>query len=293
VRRGIRAFALGVSALLAALGVVACSDDSSATEEPSDEHVLPAFDASNFSEPTAMTNAWYPLTPGSRWVYEGFALDEGESVHLKIEFTVTDLTKTIDGIDTVVAWVADYEDGDLVEGEAAFYAQDDSGTVWFFGEYPEEYEDGEIVAAPTWIAGLEDARPGVKMYLNPTLETPSYYQGWGPKVGWGDFAKVDAVGEETCVVAGCYENVIVIAESSAGEEGAAQLKYFAQGPGEVRVGWRGADESKEELILTEFTAQISDELMAEMRANIRALEDRAYIASEDVYGQTPRVVGPQ
>ena len=54
--------------------------------------------------------------------------------------TVTDLTKVIDGVRTVVIWERDINDGRLLEGELAFQAQDDDGNVWNLGEYPEEYD---------------------------------------------------------------------------------------------------------------------------------------------------------
>ena len=62
------------------------------------------------------------------------------------------------------------------EKEIAFYAQYDDGTVWYLGEHPEEYEDGEFVKAPTWIHGLEEARAGVKMLADPALHTQSLFQ---------------------------------------------------------------------------------------------------------------------
>ena len=40
----------------------------------------------------------------------------------------------------------------LQEQELAFFAQDDQGNVWNFGEYPEEYDNGKFTGAPsTWI----------------------------------------------------------------------------------------------------------------------------------------------
>ena len=81
------------------------------------------------------------------------------------------LTKRIEGIPTVVAYVEDWADGQLVEKEIAFYAQDDDGAVWYFGEHPEEYEDGEFVQAPTWIAGIAEAKPGIKVFADPSAQT--------------------------------------------------------------------------------------------------------------------------
>lgn len=254
---------------------------SSETSEPE----FADFDPANFAGSTNIDNEWLPLQPGTRWVYDGTTTEDGETFAHRIEFTVTDLTKEIEGVRTVVAWVVDYSDGEVVEKEIAFYAQDNDGNVWYLGEYPEEYEGGEFVKAPTWIAGLEDARAGIKMWAEPQPGTPSYFQGWGPAVEWTDFAQVDQMGQETCVPVDCYEDVLVIAESSLDELGAFQLKYYARGVGEVRVGWRGDDATQEDLELVELV-QLDPEALAEVRAEALELEKHAYEISQDVYALT-------
>jgi hypothetical protein len=226
------------------------------------------------------------MKPGMRWAYEGITVEDGESIPHRIEFTVTDLTKEIAGVRTVVAWLVDYSDDELVEAELAFYAQDDDGNVWYLGEYPEEYEEGELVAAPTWIAGLLDAKPGIKMMADPQLGMPNYFQGWGPAVEWSDYSQVDQVGQETCVPVDCYQDVLVMAESSLDEVGIFQLKYYAPGVGEVRTGWRGADATQEELELVELV-QLSPEDLTEARAKALELEKHAYEVSQHVYARTP------
>jgi len=255
------------------------------------EKVFEQFDPNNFDESTNIDNEWLPLQPGTKWVFEGITVEDDTSIPHRIEFTVTDLTKKIDGVNTVVAWLLDYSDDVLVEAEIAFYAQDSDGNVWFLGEYPEEYEGGEFVAAPTWIAGLEDAKAGIKMKAQPQPETPAYFQGWGPAVDWTDYGQVDQMGQETCVPVDCYQDVMVIAESSLDEPNAFQLKYYAPGVGNVRVGWRGADATQEELELVDLL-QLDSEALAEVRAAALALEQHAYETSPDVYGQTPPAEGP-
>jgi hypothetical protein len=247
------------------------------------------FSASTFSNGATITNEWLPLRPGRRWITDGVTIEEGERIPHRITFTVTNLTKVIDGVRTAVVWVEDYSDGVLVEKEIAFYAQDDAGTVWYFGEHPEEYEDGEFVAAPTWIAGLDDARPGIKMFADPATHTQTWYQGWGPRVEWSDFGRLDAGGIKDCVKAGCYENVDVFAESSDGEEGIFQLKSYAKGVGEIRVGWRGEAESKEELEL-KSTATLKGADLAKFDQMALALEAHAYKISPKLYGKTERMM---
>lgn len=261
-----------------------------ATEAPAEESTepqFPDFDANNFdtSTSTVVDNQWMPMKPGTFWAYEGKALDGSETVDRRIEFTVTDLTKEIDGVRTIVAWIEDYNNDELIEKEIAFYAQDKEGNVWYFGEHPEDYEAGKFVEAPTWIAGIADAKPGIKMLADPQLGAPVLYQGWGPEVEWSDYGKIDQMGLKTCPPVACYENVLVIAESSLREEGAYQLKYYAQGVGNIQVGWRGADETQEELNLAEYK-QLSPEELTDIHSQALELEKHAYEVSPDVYGQT-------
>src|SRR5690242_2490292 len=90
-----------------------------------------AFDATSFVRPTVVDNAWMPLKPGTRFVYEGTSVeDDGKTVAHRIVVNVTDLTKEIGGIRAVITWDLDYSDNELVEAELAFYAQDSTGAVW-------------------------------------------------------------------------------------------------------------------------------------------------------------------
>jgi hypothetical protein len=264
------------------------SVEPSVEPSPAVDPLVPQFadlKASTFSTPSRIDNPWLPLEPGRRWIIEGVTIEAGERIPHRITFTVTDLTKTIDGVRTVVVWIEDVSDGQLVEKEIAFYAQDDAGTVWYLGEHPEEYEDGEFVKAPTWIHGLDEARAGIKMFADPSTHTTSWYQGWGPKVEWSDFGRLDEFGPQDCVVSGCFPEVYRFAESSNGEEGIFQLKSYAKGVGEIRVGWRGESDAKEELEL-KSTAKLKGADLAKYANLALALERHAYKVSPKIYGKT-------
>lgn len=247
---------------------------------------LEDFDPSNFDRPTDIDNPWFPLKPGTQYVYEGITEEAGERIAHRVIFTVTDLTKVIDGVRTVVVWDQDYSAGTLAETELAFFAQDNDGNVWHLGQYPEVYERGRLVEAPAWISGLKGARAGISMKAQPQLGTASYSQGWGPAVNWTDRARVAEVGQQTCVPFDCYADVLVIEEFSLEEVGAFQLKYYAPGVGNVRVGWKGADATRETLELVEVV-QLSPQELAEVREEALELEQRAYEISKEVYDQTP------
>lgn len=249
------------------------------------------FDRNNFDQSTTIENEWFPLQPGTQFIYEGSSVEDGKRLPHRVVFTVTDLTKVIDGVRTVVVWDRDYSAGELVETELALFAQDDDGNVWHLGQYPEEYENGEFLDAPAWIAGFQNARPGISMKAKPEPGAPSYSQGWGPAVNWTDRAQVYRTGEKTCVPVDCYEDVLVMEEFSEEEPGAFQLKYYAPGVGNVRVGWTGDDPSRETLKLVKLV-QLGAEELADVRAAALKLEKRAYTLSKDVYAHTSPAEGP-
>jgi hypothetical protein len=290
---------LALAAATSLLAGVSCDDaaapsqdirpDATATPTPTatgaDPVSVVAFDPGNFHDPTVVDNPYFPLRPGTSFRWEGHAIDDGERIERGVVFIVTDLTKVVDGVRTVVAWDRDYDDGERNEMELAFFAQDDDGNVWLFGEYPEEYDGREIVKTPAWIAGLERARPGITMYRTNRENSPSYAQGWGPAVHWSDRARVDEVGTQDCVPVGCYTDVLVVDEFNRDQPRAHQLKSYAPGVGGIRVGWRGTEEDEREVMVLVELRHLSSEELAEVDRQVLEQEDRAYELFV-VYGRT-------
>ncbi|HEU0246674.1 MAG TPA: hypothetical protein VFR38_06260 [Gaiellaceae bacterium] len=243
------------------------------------------YDRNNFRNSTRVDNKWFPLRSGTQLVFRGTTIEGTESIPHRVVFTVTDLTKEIDGIRTVVLWDRDYSSGELVEAEIAFFAQDDDGNVWQLGEYPEEYEEGRVVASPLWVHGLQGARAGLTVRAVAQEGSPSYALGWGPAVGFNDRGKVLRTGTKTCVPVGCYTNVLVISEFNPDEPGKYQLKYYAPGVGNVRVGWAGKNEDSKETLVLVAVNRLGAKAMAQARAAARKLEASAY-ARKRVYRST-------
>lgn len=255
------------------------------TEKVDWPNQLENIGAATFSDPTNIDNRWFPLRPGAQYVYEGATEEDGERKAHRFVLTVTDLTKTIDGIRTRVVWDQDFADGALEEAEIALFAQADDGNVWHFGQYPEVYADGEVVEVAAWIAGIAGARPGITIKAQPELGGPSYSQGWSPVVPWTDRARVSQVGVQDCVPQGCYVNGIVTEEFSREEPDAFQLKYYAPGVGNTRVSFTGNDQTKETLELMSVT-QLDEAALAEARAKVLELERGAYQRSRAVWELT-------
>src|SRR5215210_6810254 len=238
---------------------------------------------------THISNQWLPLKPGTQLTYKGSAIPEGEKTRSarRVVTTVTDLSKWIDGVRTFVVWERDYTSGKLGESELAFFAQDKAGNVWLLGEYPEEYENGKFVEAPTWISGQKGARAGIAMLANPRLGSPDYAQGFAPPpVEFKDRAKVYKKDQKTCVPVKCYKHVLVIEEFEKGVPGVFHLKYYAPKVGLVRVGWRGANEVEKETLALVKRQQLSSKSLAKARKEALKLDKRAYKRSE-VYRKTP------
>jgi hypothetical protein len=250
------------------------------------QSVVENFDRRAFTRPNVITNAWLPLVPGVNWAWEGQATVDGERIARRVELTITDLTKMVADIRTVVAYELDFNDGQLIEAELVFFAQDDQGNVWHMGQYPEEYDEGVFVDAPGWIHGFQGASAGIFMKAAPQLGAPSYSQGWGPAVGWTDRAQVAAMGQSTCVRIGCYSNVLVISEFNVSEPDAQQLKFYAPGVGNVRVGWAGAGEQEQEELVLISHAQLPAAEMAAVRNAALSLERHAYELKHEVYKYT-------
>jgi hypothetical protein len=246
------------------------------------------YDPSLFDADSAdVDNNWYPLRPGARLVYRGSSLEDGERLSHTVVSVVTDLTKEIDGVANAVVWERDFLDGELVEAELAMFAQDRYGNVWHMGEYPEEYEEGELDKAPAWIHGIKGASAGVTIPGLPTLGTPDYAQGYAPPpINWIDRGRVHLTGETACVPAGCYDDVVVIEEFESGVPHAFQDKYYAAGAGVVRVGWRGYNDDSKEVLRLVSAMQLSPQRLAVSRASALELEASAY-QTNAVYKLTP------
>jgi hypothetical protein len=233
-------------------------------------------------------NKWLPMRPGTRWIYEGTTVeDNGKVAPHRVEINITELTKVISGVRTLLSYDLDYSNGQLEEAEIAFFAQDKDGNVWHFGQYPEEYKRGKFVRAPAWIHGFEDARAGITMKADPQLGTPSYSEGWGPAVDWTDRGIAYQMGQKTSVRAGIYDDVLVIKETARSEIDAEQLKYYAQGVGNVRVGWAGKGEKTRETLELVKAEQLDPKALAEIDAKALKLEKSAYRRSKNVYARTP------
>ena len=234
------------------------------------------FDPADFPARARVDNPWQPLRPGYRYTLTGHANPGGGVVSRRVVLTVTNLTKRIDGVTTVVAWDQDITGGELSEAELAFFAQDNAGNVWALGEYPEEYEDGYFTGAPsTWIAGVSGALAGLSMPADPRVGTPPYLEGKALRVEFYDCGQIRHRSGD---------RLEIDEWSPIDPEGGHQLKFYRRGVGNVRVGAVGDPEAETLALARVERLGVVDQLAADAAA--LRLERRAYKVSAD-YRTTP------
>jgi hypothetical protein len=241
------------------------------------------FNPNRFPASPSITNPWLPTLPGTQFVYDGTSVtDKGRLVPHRIVSIVSDLTKVVDGVRVNVIWDRDYLSGALSESELALWAQDSGGSVWLLGEHPEEFGGGgRFTGAPdTWVSGASGAHAGVLMRANPRTGTSSYVQGYAPAIQFKDMARVFATGENVCIPARCYSNVLEIEEwnAYAPAEG-HQLKFHGPGVGIVKIG--SLDSSDQEVMHLTSVSRLSATAMNGVDAAVRQLDQRGFQVSPD------------
>jgi hypothetical protein len=114
-----------------------------------------------------VTNPYFPLRPGMRWVYRGI---EGGG-RARDVVRVTARVQTIDGAPCATVSDRLYRRGRLAERTTDWYTQDDRGNVWYYGERTAELDrHGRVTSTEgTWRAGRDGARPGIFMPARPRV----------------------------------------------------------------------------------------------------------------------------
>jgi hypothetical protein len=220
------AAALLAASAIAAGGLVAAttSADGAAVAR-----LAPTVNPGQFDHP--QPNPYFPLEPGTVTRLRGS--DEGERFREVV--TVTERTKMIQGVrTTVVRDVVRRADGSLAEKTHDWYAPDDDGRVWYFGERTATYDEhGDVESREgSWQAGVDGARAGTIMPPSPRptqAYRQEYWKGHAEDQAW-----VVRRGGATTVPYGRVRHVLRTYEWSRLEPGVMSLKLYAPGVGIVR-----------------------------------------------------------
>jgi hypothetical protein len=163
-------------------------------------------------------NPYLPFAPGTTFRYRG--TKDGEKA--TDVMVVTRGTKTILGIAATVVSDRAFVGGKPEERTLDWYAQDDVGNVWYFGEDTFDFVNGKWVRGDgSWQAGVDGAKAGIVMEAHPKVGDAyrqEYYAGHAE-----DMARVLHTGK-----------VLTTAEWTPLEPGVLEHKDYARGVGEVR-----------------------------------------------------------
>jgi hypothetical protein len=200
------------------------------------------FDPASFTAGQVINNAYWPLTPGSVFVYTA----ESNDGCIVNELRVTGATKSdfAPPYDSIVAWtVEDREWGDeecagnyaLLEDTTDWFAQDDDGNVWYFGEDTTAWDKDECPSTTgTWIAGDEGAASGVVMPAVPIIGT--WYQQELLEGVAEDRAKVLRLNAEVSIDLGTYARCLRTKEYTPLVRGDIEQKnYCPEGGGLLAI----------------------------------------------------------
>jgi len=189
--------------------------------------------ASSFS--THVTNPWFPLEPGTRWVYTG--VKDGKPSRDVV--TATHATKTIDGVPCLAVHDILYLRGRLEERTTDWYSQDSKGNVWYFGENTAELDrHGHVTSTEgTWLTGVHGAKAGIFMPANPRVG----------QTGRQEFLKGHA--EDHFKVVAIFGNKMLLTqETTPLEPGVLDHKFYVRGIGTVLEQTEKGGNERNELV---------------------------------------------
>ena len=201
------------------------------------------FSPTSFSHPLRIDNVYFPLVPGTTFTSRS---DTHEGCEVDVT-TVTSRTRIIDGVTSRVVHDSVF-DGDrcttapaaLTEDTLDYYAQDNSGNVWYMGEdtftcagagHCQPSEGG-------WIAGVHGGHPGIITLALPRSGA-RYRQEYLPGTA-EDQASVTSVGVRAKMTRddayrSTYDNCIVTKEWTVLEKGAIEFKTYCPQVGVVQT----------------------------------------------------------
>lgn len=191
----------------------------------------PEIKPENFSNSTILSNPHFAMEMGKTYVSEGQS-EEGKEHN---EVKLTGETKVIQGITCIVVNDKVWLEGVLIEDTDDWFAQDNEGNVWYFGEAVDNYNnDGSFADHHgAWEAGVDGAKAGIVMPANPQVGIKfrqEYYFGEAE-----DQAEILETGLSVTVPFGTFTNCIKTHEWTELEPDVNENKFFAPGVGLIKT----------------------------------------------------------
>jgi hypothetical protein len=218
-----------------------------------------------FTSPLEITNEFFPFEPGAVRLFIG--RDDG--ARLAVVDLYREETRSFDvggnPVECAILQETEFEDGSVVEISQNYFAQADDGTVYYFGEVVDIYEDGKVASHDgSWLVGgptLETDPEDTATALVPAVfmpEEPEVGDSWKPEDLFPIVDETVTVLDEDVkvkVLAGTFEDTLKVEETSAISEGAGR-KWYAPGVGLVLDKSTG---SKLQLVASTLEAEEEEE----------------------------------
>jgi hypothetical protein len=226
-------------ALFGALGLPGCSETSDAIVGASAfQREFPV--AGCTMSPTGR-NPYFVLEPGYQLV-----LEEDDE---KLQITVLDETKVVDGVTTRVVEEREWKDNQLYEVARNYFAIcEQTKDVFYYGEDVDFYKDGKVTGHDgSWLAGQNGNKPGLIMAGAPKVGM-KYFQEIAPGIAM-DRAEIVSLSETCKTPAGTFPNCLKVKEYTSRDFWSSlmfwQTEYKMHAPGIGLV-------QDEELLLTKY-----------------------------------------
>ncbi|MFN0245831.1 MAG: hypothetical protein ACKV2T_02915 [Kofleriaceae bacterium] len=176
----------------------------------------------------ASTNPYYPLRVGNVTILEG--VEDGQSI--RVERRVLADTEVVKGVTTHVLEARELIDGQIYEIARNYYVEAYDGTVCYFGEAVEFYENGQLVNRNgSWRADEGNAKPGVIMPAAPAVGD-AYFQENAPGIAI-DMGRVTDVTSTMMFAGQSYDNVVTVMDSNPLDTcDDEEVKFYVPGIGE-------------------------------------------------------------
>jgi hypothetical protein len=194
---------------------------------------------------THIDNPYWPMRPGTRWVYRETTPD-GERTRDVV--VVTHRTKRIaNGVTARVVTDVATQNGKLAEKTEDYYAQDRAGNIWYFGEATRAYDRGRFVSSEgSFEAGVDGAQAGIIMPARPR-QGLRYRQEDYPGHA-EDRARVLSLREQAEVPFGHFQRTLLTRETTPLEPKIVEYKLYARGVGPVLAIDISGDSDRTELV---------------------------------------------
>jgi hypothetical protein len=206
---------------------------------------VPVIDPANFTNSTTIDNPYYPLPLGKTFVYEGTVTEEPAGFE-HVDFIVTHVTRVIQGVTCVEVHDKRFLNGKLLEDTRDWFAQDNSGNVWYFGENTTLVDERGLPVdlAGTWTGGVDGAQPGIIMEAHPAVG--DFYRQEFLLGEAEDVAEVTSFTETVAVPypPGSFPSALKITESAPIAPGDVSPKYYALGVGNLLTVEPNGDRSE-------------------------------------------------